>query len=364
MFLFIFESLNMASISKITHRLVKHSGVHDVDFNNIDFGKVYSDHMFVADYLDGKWRNFSIVPYEWIQLLPGTAILHYAQSVFEGLKAYRGRNGEIFVFRPDMNARRLNKSSERMCIPELPEDIFMEGMDELLRVDKAWIPDLPGTSLYIRPFIYATDEYIGIRPSDKYKFMIFTCPVGSYYSKPVRVKIETHFSRTVAGGTGFAKAGGNYAASLYPARIANKEGYDQLIWTDGQTHKYIEEAGTMNLMFVIDDVLITAETGDTILEGITRDSVITLAKDWGQKLEIRKITVEEIVAALEKGMVQEAFGVGTAATVAHIDVIGYEGKNYSLPVIDDNFFSRRVARELDGIKTGRIKDKHGWNHRV
>ncbi len=354
----------MASISKMAHRLVKRSRVGEVDFRNIDFGKVYSDHMFVADYVDGRWQNFSIVPYEQIHLLPGTAILHYAQSVFEGLKAYRGRKGEVFVFRPEMNARRLNKSSERMCIPELPEDIFMEGMDELLRVDKAWIPDLPGTSLYIRPFIFAVDEYIGIRPSDKYKFMIFTCPVGAYYSKPVRVKIETHFSRTVAGGTGFAKAGGNYAASLYPAKIAKKEGYDQLIWTDGQTHKYIEEAGTMNLMFIIDDVLITAETGDTILEGITRDSVITLAKDWGQKLEIRKITVEEILDALEKGRIQEAFGVGTAATVAHIDVIGFEGRDYSLPEIDENFFSRRVARELDGIKTGRIEDKFGWNHTV
>ena len=348
----------------MAHRLVKRSRVGEVDFRNIDFGKVYSDHMFVADYVDGRWQNFSIVPYEQIHLLPGTAILHYAQSVFEGLKAYRGRNGEVFVFRPEMNARRLNKSSERMCIPELPEDIFMEGMDELLRVDKAWIPDLPGTSLYIRPFIFAVDEYIGIRPSDKDKFMIFTCPVGAYYSKPVRVKIETHFSRTVAGGTGFAKAGGNYAASLYPAKIAKKEGYDQLIWTDGQTHKYIEEAGTMNLMFIIDDVLITAETGDTILEGITRDSVITLAKDWGQKLEIRKITVEEILDALEKGRIQEAFGVGTAATVAHIDVIGFEGRDYSLPEIDENFFSRRVARELDGIKTGRIEDKFGWNHTV
>ncbi len=354
----------MAGTSKIAHRLTERSRVDQVDFRNIDFGKVYSDHMFVADYMDGQWQNLSIIPYEYIQLMPGSAILHYAQSVFEGLKAYRGRNGEILVFRPEMNARRLNRSAERLCIPQLPEDIFMDGMDELLRLDKGWIPDLPGTSLYVRPFIFAMDEYIGIRPSNKYKFMIFTCPVGAYYSKPVKVKIETCFSRTVAGGTGYAKAGGNYAASLYPAKLAKEKGYDQLIWTDGQTHRYIEEAGTMNLMFIIDDVLITAETGDTVLEGITRDSVLTLARDWGQKIEVRKISVEEIVDALNRGRIREAFGVGTAATVAHIDVIGYEGRDYSLPEIESNFFSRRVARELDGIKTGRIEDKYGWIHRV
>ena len=354
----------MGSTIKIACNLAERSRVNEFDFGNIDFGKVYSDHMFVSDYLDGEWKNPAIEPYGYMQMLPGSAILHYAQSVFEGLKAYHGQDGDTLVFRPDMNAKRLNRSAERLCIPQLPEEIFMEGMDELLRVDKAWVPDLPGTSLYIRPFIFAMDEYIGIRPSEKYKFMIFTCPVGAYYSKPVRVKIETHFSRTVAGGTGYTKTGGNYAASLYPAKLAKENGYDQLIWTDGQTHKFIEEAGTMNLMFIIDDVLLTAETGDTVLEGITRDSILTLARDWGQKVEVRRISVEEIIDALENGRLQEAFGVGTAATVAHIDHIGYEGRDYTLPGIDDGFFSRRAAAELEGIKTGRIEDKHGWVHRI
>jgi branched-chain amino acid aminotransferase len=354
----------MADSNRIIKRLVDQSRIGEVDFTSIVFGQIYCDHMFVADYLKDNWQALSIEPYDYIKMMPGSAILHYAQSVFEGLKAYRGQNGDTLVFRPDMNIRRLNRSAERLCIPEIPEDIFMSGMDELLRVDNAWVPDVPGTSLYIRPFIFATDEYIGIRPSEKYKFIIFTCPVGAYYSKPVKVKIETRFSRTVAGGTGYAKAGGNYASSLYPAKLANQDGYDQLIWTDGQTHRFIEEAGTMNLMFVIDDVLMTAETGDTVLEGITRDSVITLAKDWGIQVEVRQITVEEVISALEEGRIQEAFGVGTAATVAHIELIGHEGKDYPLPVINDELFSSRVAKELDEIKTGKIEDKFGWMHKV
>lgn len=354
----------MTDSNKINKRLIDQSRISEVDFTSIVFGQIYCDHMFVVDYLNDKWQTLSIEPYDYIKMLPGSAILHYAQSVFEGLKAYRGQNGEILVFRPDMNIKRLNRSAERLCIPKIPEDIFMSGMDELLRVDNAWVPDRPGTSLYIRPFVFATDEYIGIRPSEKYKFMIFTCPVGSYYPKPVKVKIETRFSRTVAGGTGFAKAGGNYASSLYPAKLAKQEGYDQLIWTDGQTHRYIEEAGTMNLMFVIDDVLLTAATGDTVLEGITRDSVITLAKDWGMQVDVRQITIEEVISALEEDRIQEAFGVGTAATVAHIESIGYEGKDYVLPEIQDKLFSSRVANELDGIKTGKIMDKFGWTHRV
>jgi len=354
----------MADSNKITKRLTDRSRLSEVDFKNIAFGHVYSDHMFMIDYLDGMWQKQSIEPYDYIKLLPGAAILHYAQTVFEGLKAYRGQNGETLVFRPDMNFKRLNKSAERLCIPNIPEDILMNGMDELLRIDSAWVPDLPGTSLYIRPFIFATEENIGVKPADKYKFILFTCPVGAYYSKPVKVKIETIFSRTVSGGTGFAKAGGNYASSLYPAKLANEDGYDQLIWTDGQTHKFIEEAGTMNLMFVVDNVLITAETGDTVLNGITRDSVITLARDWGMQVEVRQITVEEVISGLEEGKIQEAFGVGTAATVAHIELIGYEGKDYTLPEINDEFFSSRVARELDGIKTGKIADKFGWIHKV
>jgi branched-chain amino acid aminotransferase len=301
------------------------SRISKVDFSKMVFGKVYSDHMFVADYTKGQWKDFRIEPYDLLSFTPGSAILHYGQSVFEGLKAYRNDVGEILIFRPDKNAKRLNLSAERMCIPTLSEDLFMKGLTELIKKDKEWVPSLSGTSLYIRPYIFAMDEYIGIRPSETYKFIIFTCPVGAYYSKPLKVKIETEFSRSVQGGTGYAKAAGNYAGSLYPAKLAQKEGYDQLIWTDGVTHKYIEEAGTMNIMFVVGDKVLTATTNDTVLSGITRESVLTIARDWGIKVEERQVSVAEIVQALKAGAVKEAFGTGTAATITKIETIGYEG---------------------------------------
>jgi branched-chain amino acid aminotransferase len=320
--------------------------------------------MFMADYKNNQWNNFKIEPYDLISFYPGSAVLHYAQSVFEGLKAYKSESGEILVFRPDMNFKRMNLSARRICIPEIPEDVFMGGLRELLKIDKNWVPGLHGTSLYIRPFAFALDEYIGIRPSDTYKFMIFTCPVGPYYSKPVKVMIETQFTRAMEGGTGFAKAAGNYAASLYPAKLAHEKGYDQLIWTDGKEHKYIEEAGTMNVMFLIGDKLVTSETGDSILSGITRDSVLTLARDWGMEVEERKISVDEIIDACKSGELKEAFGAGTAATIAHIDSIGFEGIDYQLRPVVEREFSQKVLRTLDDIRTGRIEDKFGWVYKL
>jgi len=350
----------MADKYKINRQLIKESRLRQVDFNNMVFGKVYSDHMFVSDYMDGHWNDFRIKPYQLLTLTPGSAILHYGQSVFEGLKAYHGANGDILVFRPEQNARRINVSAERMCIPQVPEDLFMYALVELLKIDREWVPKLPNTSLYIRPYIYALDEYIGIKPSDTYNFIIFTCPVGSYYEKSLKVKIETKYSRSVQGGTGYAKAAGNYAGSLYPAKLAQQEGYDQLIWTDGATHSYIEEAGTMNIMFVINDTIITAQTNDTVLSGITRDSVLTIAREWGLKIEERNLAVTELLEALNSGDVQEAFGTGTAATITKIDTIGYEGKNFSLPVDDPESFSSRVLKELNDIRTGKIEDTRGW----
>jgi branched-chain amino acid aminotransferase len=340
------------------------SRISKVDFSKMVFGKVYSDHMFVADYTKGQWKDFRIEPYDLLSFTPGSAILHYGQSVFEGLKAYRNDVGEILIFRPDKNAKRLNLSAERMCIPTLSEDLFMKGLTELIKKDKEWVPSLSGTSLYIRPYIFAMDEYIGIRPSETYKFIIFTCPVGAYYSKPLKVKIETEFSRSVQGGTGYAKAAGNYAGSLYPAKLAQKEGYDQLIWTDGVTHKYIEEAGTMNIMFVVGDKVLTATTNDTVLSGITRESVLTIARDWGIKVEERQVSVAEIVQALKAGEVKEAFGTGTAATITKIETIGYEGANFDLPVDDERSFSTRVLKELDDIRTGKKPDERGWVYKV
>jgi branched-chain amino acid aminotransferase len=331
------------------------------DFDNLVFGQIISDHMFVADFDNGEWSDFRIEPYAPLSLNPANATLHYGQSVFEGLKAYKNEDGEILLFRADANQKRLNESAKRMCIPTLPEDIFMEGLLQLLEIDKEWIPCKAGCSLYIRPFIFATDDYLGIRPSRKYKFMIFTCPVGNYYAKPVTVKVEREFTRAAEGGTGAAKAAGNYAASLYPALLAQQQGFDQLLWTDGKSHQHIEESGTMNVMFMINNTLITAPTtSGTILKGITRDSVLTLAKDMGVNVEERFLRVIELEEALKNNTLQEAFGTGTAATIAHISKIHLNGQDYDLPETKSTDFSNRVLKMLDDIKYGKIADPHQW----
>ncbi len=351
----------MFDISNISIEKISESKITQTDFDNLTFGRVFSDHMFVADYKDGEWTSPRIVPYQKLAISPANATLHYAQSIFEGLKAYKDQNGNALIFRPEANWARMNESAKRMCMPEIPEEIFIHGLEELIKLDKNWIPNQPGYSLYIRPFMFATDEYVGIRPSDTYKFIIFTCPVSKYYAKPVRVKVETKFTRAFAGGTGYAKAAGNYGAALYPARQAQNMGYDQLIWTDGLSHSKIEESGTMNVMFIINDTLITAPTDTgTILKGITRDSVLTLARDKGLKVEERSLTVEELYQALENGTLKEAFGTGTAATIANIELINLRDKDYTLPTPTDSYFSKQVYKTLDQIKTGQIPDKFDW----
>ena len=348
----------------ISIKKVQNSRINEVDFDNIPFGKVYSDHMFIADYEDGQWSDLRIVPYENLSLAPASSVIHYGQSVFEGLKAYKNSKGEAVVFRPEANAKRLNKSSERMCIPEVPEELFIQAMTELLNLDSAWIPNKENTALYIRPFVFAMDDYIGIKPSEKYRFMIITCPVGAYYSEPVKVKIETEFTRAAKGGTGYAKAAGNYAGSLYPAKLAQKQGYHQLVWTDATEHKYIEESGTMNIMFVINDTLITPEASSTILRGITRDSVLTLARDWGMKVEERRVSISEVIEAAKNGSLKEAFGAGTAATIAHIALIGHDGVDYKLPAIEEREFSNKVLKAMDAIKLGEAEDKFDWIYKL
>ncbi len=354
----------MTDTSTIRIEPISKSRINELDENNIPFGKLYSDHMFMADYVNGEWQDLRIVPYQNLSVSPANNTLHYAITIFEGLKAYRNSAGEVVVFRPRSNAARLNISAERMCIPEVPETLFMEALTELLKIDSSWVPSKPGTALYIRPFVYGNDEYIGIRPSENFRFMIITGPVGSYYTKPVRVKIETKYSRAYEGGTGYAKAGGNYAASLYPARLAQRQGFDQLVWTDGKTHEYIEESGTMNVMFVIDDVIRTAPTSGTILKGITRDSVLTIARDWGLKVEEKPVAVAELVKAAKEGRLKEAFGVGTAATIAPIATIGYEDELFELPTPDESYFSKKVLKELNGIRTGEIEDRYGWVYKI
>jgi branched-chain amino acid aminotransferase len=351
----------MSSTPTISITKSSHSKLSETDFSSLVFGKSISDHMFVADYQNGAWGDLRIVPYGPMEIYPGNATLHYGQAIFEGMKAYKNGKGEVLVFRAEANAKRLNESATRMCMPTLPENIFIEALRQLLAVDKDWVPQEKGSSLYIRPFMFAMDNYLGVKPSESYRFMIFTSPVGAYYSKPVSVKVETNYTRATEGGTGEAKAAGNYAASLYPAQLAQKEGYDQLLWTDGKTHSQIEESGTMNVMFKIKGTLITAPTGKgTILKGITRDSVIQLAKDWGHKLEERFLTVAELQESLENGTMEEAFGVGTAATIAFIHKIHVNGKDYLLPEPAADSFSKNVLKTLDGIKYGELQDPHQW----
>ncbi|MBX2914610.1 MAG: branched-chain amino acid aminotransferase [Cyclobacteriaceae bacterium] len=350
----------MVETESIAITRTKKSRLSKTNFTNLPFGKVFTDHMFMADYRDGQWKNLRIVPYGNIQISPATPALHYGQSIFEGMKAYRAADGKALVFRAADNWKRMNISAERMCMPALPEDLFMDALSTIIDLDRDWIPNQEGSSLYIRPFMFSADEFIGIRPSLDFTFMILLSPVGPYYSTPVKVKIETHYTRAVEGGTGFAKAGGNYGGAIYPAKLAQDEGYHQLVWTDGKTHEYVEESGTMNLMFVINNTLITPALSDSILAGITRQSVIDLARHWGMHVEERKISIIELVAALKQGRVQEAFGAGTAATIAHIELIGYEDEKFQLPPIENRTFSNRVLNELENIKRGKTPSPFDW----
>lgn len=336
------------------------SNLNKIDLDNLQFGRVFSDHMFVMEYSGGEWKNPEITAYGDLNMSPATSVLHYGQSFFEGMKAYKNSAGEVQLFRPEQNAERFNASARRMCMPEIPVDVFIESLKSLIEVDKDWVPARDGYSLYVRPFMIATDPYVGIKPSDTYKFIIFTCPVGAYYSEPVKVKIETEYSRAVEGGTGYAKAAGNYAGALYPAMEAQKQGYRQLIWTDAKEHKYIEEAGTMNVIFQIGDTLITPKSSDTILAGITRRSVVDVARDWGYKVEERKVLISEVIAAIKAGTLVEAFGAGTAATIAQISLIHYDGVDYELPAVEGREFSNKVKEELENIKYGKIEDRFNW----
>jgi branched-chain amino acid aminotransferase len=354
----------MTGTTEISIEKISKSRVSEFDVNNVPFGKCFSDHMFIAEFADGKWQKAYIMPYQDIPMSYALSSLHYGQAIFEGMKAYKQDDGGVYLFRPEENFKRLNKSAVRMAMPEVPEDIFMNGLFELLKLDAAWVPTSETGSLYIRPFIISTDEAIGVKASDTYKFIIITCPAGKYYAEPIKVLVETHYIRAVKGGIGFVKAAGNYGRSLYPTKLAQEKGYQQVIWTDSETHQYVEESGTMNLMFVIGDTVVTPALGDTILAGITRDSVLKLARDWGMKVEERKISIAELVEAHEKGLLLEAFGCGTAATIAQIVGIGYNGKDYMLPAVADRKFSPKVDEMLRNIRKGKAEDKFHWMIKV
>jgi branched-chain amino acid aminotransferase len=339
--------------------LTQQSRRSSIDFSNLPFGKHMSDHMLVCHFKEGQWLEPEIRPYGQLEFSYGLHALHYGQSAFEGMKAYRKDDGGISMFRPLDNFARLNKSAERLMMPQIPEEIFMGGLKKLLEIDADWVPNAEDHSLYIRPFLFASSEFIAARQSDDYTFCIITCPVGPYYSGSVKVKIEQEYTRATGGGIGYTKAAGNYGGSFYPTAQAIKEGYNQVIWTDHKEHKYIEESGTMNLMLLIDGTFLTPPLTDRILAGVTRRSIIQLVKDQGWPIEERAISVEEIVSAAREGRLQEAFGMGTAAVVSQIDTIGYHGENFSIPVLADGK-AMEIKRLLNDIRLGRSEDSYGW----
>lgn len=352
--------MSEVNIPAIRVEKTQQSRLSQVDFHNLKFGQILSDHMLVADYEDGEWKDVSIVPYAELSLSPATSALHYGQAIFEGIKAYKFDDGTVSIFRPDQNHARFNKSAARLMMPEVPAEIFVDGLQALIDLDRDWVPPTAGASLYIRPFMFATEAALGVHPSKSYKFVIITGPVGAYYNKAIRLKVETHYTRAAEGGVGFSKNAGNYALSLYPTYLAQQEGFDQLMWTDAKEHKYVEEAGTANLIFRTGDTIITP-SADTILHGITRKSIVEVARHWGMAVEERKVSVAELIEGIENGTVTEAFAAGTAATLTPISEIGYEGQVYTLPDPEKREFSNKVLQYMNDLRYGKIEDPFGWN---
>ncbi len=352
------EALDM----KITK--VERSKLQDINLDHLPFGKYFSDHMLEADYENGEWKNIEIKPYQPLLLAPSVAALHYGQAIFEGIKAYKHSSGEAFIFRPHDNFKRFNISAERMQMPAVPEEIFMEGMKQLVKLDSNWIPSKPEYSLYIRPFMFSSDEVIGVKPSDNYKFLIILSPTGPYYAAPMRIYVEENFVRAAPGGIGYAKAAGNYGAAMYATAAARKQGYDQVLWTDALEHRYIQEIGTMNVFFIIGNTAVTPDlTSGTILAGVTRDSVMTVIREMGLNIEERPITIDELVDAYRAGQLKEVFGTGTAATISVIKELKYKDE-----ILLFNAEQCRVANaiktKMSDIREGRAADNHGWLYKV
>lgn len=348
---------------KVNIQKASASRLPEIDFDNLSFGSTFADHMFECDYVDGEWRNPTIKPYGNISISPGAKVFHYGQAVFEGMKAYKDDAGDVFLFRPDENFHRINKSSKRLAIPEFPEDLFFEGLHTLINMERNWVQPGLGNSLYIRPFSMATQVGVSASPSDQYKFMILLSPVRAYYTGDVRVVIAQKYSRSADGGVGAAKAAGNYGAQFYPTNLAKEEGFQQIIWTDSNEHKYLEEAGTMNVFFRINDTLITAPTSDRILDGVTRKSVLKLAERAGIDTEVRRLTVSELVEAAKKGEVKEIFGSGTAAVISPVSAFGYDNEVFELEKQEDSF-ATRFKKELMDIQYNQAEDPFGWRVKV
>ena len=338
------------------------SRISETDFSNLEFGKYISDHMLVAEYNNGEWSEPVIMPFGELKMSPAMLSLHYGQSIFEGMKAFKLDDGSINIFRPHKHHERITKSLDRMCMPRIPFDMFLQSLHALIEIDKDWIPTSEGASLYVRPIVFASESRLGVKVSDQYKFIILTSPVGPYYNKPFRLKVEDHFTRTAEGGTGFAKCAGNYGGAFYPTQVAKKEGFDQILWTDHKEHKYIDEVGMMNVMFVLNGKLVTPALNSAILDGITRDCILTLARESGIIVEERRISIDELEEGFKKKTLTEAFGTGTAAVVAPIAVINVHSTEYQLPVVEPKSIQQQMKKKLLDIRTGVALDNHHWNY--
>ncbi|MCK6695319.1 MAG: branched-chain amino acid aminotransferase [Thermoanaerobaculia bacterium] len=348
--------LNTIDIQRTTR-----SRLPETDLNKLTFGEVVSDHMLLADYRDGVWHSPRIVPFANLEMPPHTLALHYGQIVWEGMKAFRMTDGRVSIFRIPKHIERINRSLERMAMPPMPAELFEESIRTLVDLDAAWAPSAPGSALYIRPLVYASEAKFGVKISETYRFLVFTGPVPEYYPRPIKVKVEERFIRAAPGGTGYAKCAGNYGGAMYPTQLARAEGYDQVLWTDGSPELHIEESGTMNVMFVIDGKVVTPPLSDTILEGITRDSIITLATELGYPVEQRPISAFELVAAHRRGALQEGFGIGTAAVTAPFQLIRVKNEDLHLPPLTSTSCSVRVRQMLQELRDGRRADVYGWN---
>ena len=339
---------------------IERSKLNDINLENIPFGKYMTDYMLEVDYENGKWQTPEIKPYQPLLMAPSLAAIHYGQSIFEGVKAYKNAEGEPYIFRPVDNFKRFNKSAERMQMPTIPEEIFIDGMKQLIKLDINWIPSKEEHSLYIRPFMFSTDETIGVKPSENYKFMIILSPTGPYYATPMRIYVEEQYVRAVPGGIGFAKAAGNYGGSMFPTAQAKLKGYDQVLWTDAFEHKYVQECGTMNVVFIIGNKAVTPDlsTG-TILDGVTRDSVIVLLKEMGLTVEERPLNIDEVIEAHKVGTLKEVFGTGTAATISLIKELRY--KDYVMDFEVEKWeVAPKVKKMLNDIRYGKTADNNGW----
>ncbi|MCX6319661.1 MAG: branched-chain amino acid aminotransferase [Bacteroidetes bacterium] len=360
----------MELLTEIAVRKAAHSKIKEVNFDELEFGKYVSDHMLVCDYsvtapmADNGWDQPMVVPFSNLSLSPAALALHYGQTVFEGMKAFRMQDGRINIFRMERHYERFARSLQRMCMAIPPREIFVDGLVKLIEVDQAWVPDGSDAALYLRPFMYASEAKFGIKIADEYRFVIFTGPVNELFSRPLRVKVETEYVRAAKGGTGAAKCGGNYGGALFPTRLAREMGYDQVLWTDAKENRFIEESGSMNVMFVINDTIITPPLSDSILDGVTRDTLLVLAEEMGYAVAERPVSVEELEEAFEKKTITEAFGAGTAAVVAPIQMIGINGNDYTLPAYGKQSLHETLKRKLHAIRTGREEDKYGWNYIV